>query len=281
MPEFGYAPVNGLQMYWESRGAGGVPLVVSHGGFGTTAMFGDLLDELAANRRVIAIELQGHGHTADIERAFSYEAFGDDIAGLVAHLGLGQVDLLGYSLGAGASLRSAIAHPALVRRLVCACAPCRREGWFPDVLDAMALVGAGLLEQMRGSALFEAWARVTPDVDAIPIVMDKMGALLRRPYDYSAEVARLPMPALLVFGDADSVPPAHAAEFFALLGGGLRDGGWDGSMVGSSRLAILPGRTHYDVCSAPELGAAVERFLASPSSQPSRNVTEASSRRPA
>src|SRR5579863_8190898 len=104
-------------MYWESRGEGGVPLLVTHGGFGTTAMFGGLLDELAADRRVIAVELQGHGHTADTARPFTYEAFGDDIGALVTHLGLGEVDLLGYSLGAGATLRCAIQHPSLVRRL--------------------------------------------------------------------------------------------------------------------------------------------------------------------
>ena len=270
MPEVGYAPVNGLQMYWESRGEGGVPLIVSHGGFGTTAMFPGLLDELAAGRRVIAIELQGHGHTADIPRPFSCEDFGEDIAALAAHLELGQVDLLGYSLGGGASLRCAIQHPALVRRLVVAAAPCRREGWFPEVLAGMERVGAGLFEQMRRSPLFEAWASVAPDVDAIPGVMDKVGAMLRRPYDWSAEVAALPMPVLLVFGDADSVPTAHAAEFFALLGGALRDAGWDGSMKGSSRLAILPGRTHYDLFTAPELGAVVARFLDQPGSQPSR-----------
>ena len=270
MLQSGYAPVNGLRMYWEARGEGGVPLIVSHGGFGTTAMFGGLLDELAAGRRVVAIELQGHGHTADIDRPFSYEAFGDDIAALAGHLGIGQIDLLGYSLGAGASLRCAIQHPSLVRRLIVAATPCRREGWFPDVLAAMAQVGGGLLEQMRRSPLFEAWATVAPDADAIPTVMDRMGALLRTPYDWSEEVAGLAIPVLLVFGDADSIPPAHAAEFFALLGGGLRDAGWDGSLAGVSRLAILPGRTHYDLFSAPELAAIVERFLGQPGSQPSR-----------
>ena len=270
MPEVGYASVNGLEMYWESRGEGGVPLIVSHGGFGTTAMFAGLLDELAAHRRVIAIELQGHGHTADTARPFSYEGFGDDIGALVAHLELGQVDLLGYSLGGGASLRCAIQHPALVRRLAVAAAPCRREGWFPDVLAAMEQVGAASFEQMRRSPLFESWASVAPDVDAIPVVMDKIGALLRMPYDWSEEVAQLSMPVLLVFGDADSVPPAHAAEFFALLDGGLRDAGWDGSMAGSSRLAILPGRTHYDVFAAPELAAILARFLDQPESQLSR-----------
>jgi pimeloyl-ACP methyl ester carboxylesterase len=259
--DHGYAQLGALRMYWESRGEGGVPLIATHGGFGTTAMFGPLLDELARARRVVAVELQGHGHTADIDRAFSYEAFGDDLAGLASDLGLRQVDLLGYSLGGGASLRCAIQHPELVRRLAVVGQPCRRDGWFPDVLAAMARVSGALLETMRASTLFERWAAVAPDPAAIAGVMDKTGELLRRPYDWSAEVAQLPMPVLLVYGDADSVPPSHAAEFFALLGGGLRDAGWDGSALGVSRLAILPGRTHYDVGSAPELAPVLERFL--------------------
>ena len=110
-PATGYAPVSGVQVYWESRGQGGTPLVVVHGGFGLASMFGDLLDQLAEHRQVVAIELQGHGHTRDTDRRFSYERFGDDIAGVIDHLGLAQADLLGYSLGGGASLRAAVGIP--------------------------------------------------------------------------------------------------------------------------------------------------------------------------
>jgi pimeloyl-ACP methyl ester carboxylesterase len=107
----GYAPVNGVRMYWRSLGSGGTPLVVAHGGFGTTDMFGGALDRLAADRRVVFVELQGHGHTADVDRPFSYEAFGDDLAELIRQLDLGPADLLGYSLGGGSALRAAIQHP--------------------------------------------------------------------------------------------------------------------------------------------------------------------------
>src|SRR5260370_32415774 len=100
----GYAPVNGAQMYWESRGEGGVPLIVTHGGFGLASMFSELLDRLAAQRRVIAIELQGHGHTADTGRPFRYESFGDDIAALICPFSLGQADLVGYLLRGKATL---------------------------------------------------------------------------------------------------------------------------------------------------------------------------------
>jgi len=261
-PTVGYAPVNGVEMYWESRGGGGVPLIVVHGGFGVTSMFGDLLDELAASRRVLAIELQGHGHTRDIDRAFSYEAFGDDIAALVEQLELDQADLLGYSLGAGASLRCAIQHPDRVRRLAIVSFPCRRDGWFPEVREGMSQVGAAMFEQMRHSAMYRDWREVAPDPDAFPALMDKVGELVARPYDWTDEVRGLRCPTLLIYADADSVPPAHAADFFALLGGGLKDPGWDGVAATASQLAILPGLTHYNVFDAPQLGAAVERFLA-------------------
>ncbi|MGD0372973.1 MAG: alpha/beta hydrolase [Streptosporangiaceae bacterium] len=108
----GYVPVNGLDMYWESRGDGGVPLVVVHGGFGLASMFGDLLDQLAEKRQVIAVELQAHGHTRDTGRPFSFEAFGDDIAGVIEHLRLGQADLLGYPWAAAQACAAWSSTPA-------------------------------------------------------------------------------------------------------------------------------------------------------------------------
>ena len=257
----GHAPVNGVEMYWESRGSGGVPLIVAHGGFGLAAMFGGLLDALAERRRVIAIELQGHGHTRDVDRDLSYEALGDDIAALIEHLELGRADLFGFSLGAGASLRCAIQHHDRVRRLALLSFPCRRDGWFPEVLAGMGEVSAAGFSQMRRSPMYSAWAAVAPDRDAFPALMDKVGALLRRPYDFSEEVARLPMPVLLAYADCDSIAPAHAAEFFALLGGGLRDAGWEGPLPTPSSLAILPGQSHYDVHTSPLLAPVLERFL--------------------
>jgi pimeloyl-ACP methyl ester carboxylesterase len=257
----GYAPVNGMEVYWCSRGSGGTPLVVVHGGFGVTTMFGELLDRLAVDRRVVAVELQGHGHTHDVDRPFRFESFGDDLAALVEHLGLGRADLLGYSLGGGASLRAAIQHPERVRRLVLVATPCRRDGWFPEVLEGMGRVSGAGFESMRGTPMYQAYAAVAPDVDAFPTLMDRTGELLWRPYDWSDEVRGLKVPTLLVYGDADSISPAHAVEFFALLGGGLRDAGWDGAGRPASELAILPGRTHHDVFWARELAGVVAAFL--------------------
>ncbi|SOD93459.1 Pimeloyl-ACP methyl ester carboxylesterase [Blastococcus haudaquaticus] len=258
----GYAAANGVQMYWRSVGEGGTPLVLVHGGFGLADNLDDLAGQLAGGRRVIAVELQGHGRTADVDRPFSSEAFGDDLAALIGELGLGQADLLGYSLGAQASLRAAIQHPDRVRRLVSVSGAFRRDGWFPEVLEAKAHVNSGLFEQFRHSPPYAAYAAVAPDVDAFPVLMDKTGALLARGYDWTEDVRALRVPTLLVFADADGIPPSHMAEFFALLGGGLRDAGWDGAQRPESRLAVLPGRTHYDVVQAPELPGMVADFLA-------------------
>jgi pimeloyl-ACP methyl ester carboxylesterase len=262
--EEGFAPIGDLRMYWRSLGSGGTPLVVVHGGFGLVDTWGEVLDRLAERRRVVAVELQGHGRTPDIDRPFGFEAFGDDLAGLVEHLDLGPADLLGYSLGGGAALRAAIQHPHLLRRLVLVAVPCRRTGWFPEVTAGMDQVGSAGFPMMRQTPLYEAYAAVAPDVDAFPRLMDKTGDLLRRPYDWTEEVRGLAVPTLLVYGDADSVPPSHAAEFFGLLGGGLRDAGWDGAARPASSLAVLPGRTHYDVAAAPELPGVVAGFLDRP-----------------
>lgn len=256
----GYADVNGLEMYWESRGHGGTPLVVVHGGFGQASSFGDLLDRWAASRRVIAIDLQGHGHTRDIDRAFSWEAFGDDIAGVIEALGLAPADLFGYSLGGSASLQAAIQHPNRIRRLALVSIPCRRDGWFPEVREGMSHVGSTGFDQMKQSDLYADWAAVAPDPHAFPALMDKTGALLRMPYDWSEEIPKLPMPVQLVYADADSVPVTHIAEFYALLGGGLRDAGWDGSLRGRNRLSIAAGSTHYNVCQSPAIAGIVDHF---------------------
>jgi pimeloyl-ACP methyl ester carboxylesterase len=257
----GYAPVNGLELYWESRGEGGTPLVVVHGGFGLAWMFGDLLDQLAEQRQVIALELQGHGHTADIDRAFSWLAFGDDIAATIRHLHLGQVDLMGYSLGGTSSLRAAIQHPELIRRLILVSIPCRRTGWFPEVLQGMAGVNSALFETMKQAPMYAAYEAVAPDVNAFPALMDKTGALLAQDYDSTDDVRALPMPTLLIYADADSHPTMHQAEFYGLIGGGQRDAGWDGSGNQANRLAILPGLSHYDIVTAPLLARVVETFV--------------------
>ncbi|MER7009560.1 alpha/beta hydrolase [Dactylosporangium sp. NPDC000555] len=258
-----YAEVNGVPLWYEEHGEG-EPLVLLHGGFWTIEMFGALLPALAARRRVIAVELQGHGHTPDVDRPLRYETFGDDVAALIRHLGLARADVMGYSLGGGAALRTAMQHPDQVRRLIVVSVPVRRSGWFPEVIAGMAQIGPQAAEGMKGSPLYAAYEKVAPRVEDWPVLGAKMGDLLRGDYDWSAEAARITARTMLVYADADSVPTTHAAEFYALLGGGLRDAEWDASKRGPNLLAILPGRTHYDVTAAPSLPSLVEEFLSAP-----------------
>ena len=261
--ESGLLPVNGMQMYYESRGRddiGGTPLVVVHGGFGTAAMFGDVLDRLAVDRRVVAVELQGHGHTADVDRPFTWDGFGDDVAAAVTALGLDRADLLGYSLGAASCLRAAVRHPDRVRRLVVVSTPCRRTAWYPEQQAGLDHLDEAY-DMLRGSFVHDAYAAAAPEAEGFRALVAKTAALSRVPYDWSDDVRALPMPVMLVFGDADGVPPAHAAEFFALLGGGRADGSWDRSGVTPHRLAVLPGTTHYEIADDRRLAETVLPFL--------------------
>jgi len=262
-----YADVNGVSVYYEEHGSG-QPLTLLHGGLGSGEMYGPILPVLAAGRRVITVDLQAHGRTADVDRPLRHETLGDDVAGLIEHLGLAQVDLMGYSFGALTALRTAIQHPDLVRRLVLASIPCRRDGWYPESLAGMDAMGSQLAGMLMQSPVYEVYARVAPRVENFPVLLDKTGELLRRDYDWSAEVAKITAPVMLVYADADAVRPAHIVEFYALLGGGLRDANWDGSARSVARLAVLPGQTHYDLFAAPGLPAAVTPFLDASSLEP-------------
>jgi pimeloyl-ACP methyl ester carboxylesterase len=259
-PRSGYAPVNGLQLYYEIHGAG-EPLVLLHGGLGMTGMFGDLLPRLAQGRQVIAVDLQGHGRTADIDRPLRLELMADDIAALIRHLGFSHVDLMGYSMGGGVALRAAIQHHALVRRLVLVSVPFRRDGWYPEVVTAMAHVGAAAAPFMRESPQYRAYSAIAPDPTRFPALLDKVGDMLGQDYDRTDAVAAMRIPTLLVYGDADSISPTHMVEFFGLLGGGKGDAGWDRANMPISRLAILPGTTHYDIFASPLLADVVTPFL--------------------
>jgi pimeloyl-ACP methyl ester carboxylesterase len=262
----GYASVNGLKLYYEINGAGspGTPLILLHGGLGTVEMFKDILPSFTKCRRVIGVDLQAHGRTADIDRPLSFELMADDIAGMIRLLGFEQADIFGYSLGGGVALQTAIRHSQVVRKLVLVSAPYKRDGWYPEVLIGMSQMGPEAAKPMKQSPIYEAYARLAPRREDWPLLLAKLGQLLRQPYDWSEEVNKIHAPTLIVIGDADSIRPAHAVEFFELLGGGKKEVGWDGSGMPKSRLAILPATTHYNVISNPVLGSLVTPFLDEP-----------------
>jgi len=251
----GFAPVNGLKLYYEVSGSG-EPIVLIHGGVAGIVAFGDLPATLAAHRKVIAVELQGHGRTADIDRAFSFAAMADDIAGLIRYLELPRADLLGYSLGGEVALQASIRHPDCVGKLVLVSTTFRRDGWFPEVLAQFDHMGPEAGETLKRSPL----AQIYPDVNWRALFA-KLGELERSPYDWSAAVSGLKVPIMLVFADADSIRPEHVMEFYGLLGGGKQDAGLDGSRRPVAQLAILPGLTHYTIGSSPALSSVVAGFL--------------------
>ena len=241
--QHGYVSVNGLDIYYETHGEsdeGGVPLILLPGGFMTVEAMGAVVSQLAATRRVIGVELQGHGHTADIERPLRYEWMADDIAALIGQLGLGRADIFGYSLGGGVGLQTAIRHPEVVRKLALASTAFRRDGWYPEVLAGMAAMS---VEGFAGTPIEEAYLKTSPKPEAWPTVVDKMRALLGEDYDWTGEVAALTTPTLILVGDADSLHMGHVVEMFGLLGGDKGDGDLAGRLP-TAQLAVLPATTH-------------------------------------
>ena len=253
-----YASVNGLNMYYEVYGTGR-PIILLHGGVGASNMFDQVLPKLAENRQVIAVHFQAHGYTEDIDRPLRFELMAEDVAALIKHLGIEKADILGYSLGAGVALQTAIRHPDLIRRLVAISAPVKQSGWYPEVLELMAQMGPDTAKSIKQTQLYEFY----PDTDW-EALFAKLGDLVRQDFDWSKDVAAIKSPVMIVFADADAVRMAHVMEFFALFGGGQQDAGLDGSLRPEAQLAILPGTTHYDILSSPMLAAIVTQFLDSP-----------------
>ena len=257
-----YAEVNGINLYFETHGAGR-PLILLHGGLGSGEMFGPVLPALAERHQVIAVDLQGHGRTADIDRPIDMRLMADDIAALIDHLGLDRPDLVGYSLGGGVALHTASKYPAIVGRLVVVSANIRRNAIYPEMLAQQGQVSAAAAEFMKDTPMYQLYQRVAPHPGDFPRLLDKIGEAMSKDFDFTEEVRGLRMPTLIVAADADMAPPSHYAEVFNLLDGGLRDGGWmgEGRPKGGHALAILPGLTHYNIFSSPLFVAATLAFL--------------------
>lgn len=251
------ADVNGQRIYYDVHGAGR-PLVLLHGGINPDC-FGDNLAALARGRQVITPHLQGHGRTPDSDRPLRTDSMADDIAALIRHLGLGRADVIGFSLGSSVALHVAIRHPDVVDRLVLVAARMRQDGAYPEVVAAFdgleanaPMIGGGVAASPLGQAY--------PDVDWVNLFR-KVGDMVKRPFDVSAEVAALRARTLLVYADADMVRPEHVVEFWKALGGGQHDAGLDGSHRTANQLAIVPGATHYSIAVDPMLAEVVGRFL--------------------
>ena len=256
----GYAAVNGVNYHYAIYGTG-EPLLLLHGGMFHTEMFGLTLTKLAQHRQVIGVDLQGHGRTALGAREINLVDMGDDMAGVLKKAGYAKADVLGYSMGGGVAFRFAAQHPEMVRRLVLVSTPFAQDGFFPEMLPQQAALSAAMAEQMKGTPIYQAYVAVAPRPEEFPQLLDRMGAYMRKPYDWSADVRKLTMPVMLIYGDSDMFRPEHEVKFYQLLGGGLRDAGWQREQMSQNRLAILPNLTHYEIGTAPALADTALPFL--------------------
>ena len=236
----GYAPVNGLKMYYEIHGSG-EPVVLLHGAFmAITGDWNDWINELAKTRKVIAVEMQGHGRTADINRDITYENLSDDVAALLDYLKIERADIVGYSLGAGTAMQCAIRHPEKVRKVVSISAPMRRDGWVKEANDFWPTF---TWEIFKGTPMETEYKRLSPTPDKFPDFVNHIKAMALRPYDFGADKLKATKaPMFFIHGDADGVRLDHIAEMFRLKGGGEIHG--DMQPRSESRLAILPNTTH-------------------------------------
>ena len=239
-----YASVNGLQLYYEIHGSGR-PLVLLHGGLLTIGLnFGPLLEPLAVSRQLIAVELQGHGHTADTGRAMTIEALAGDVIALLDHLGTAEADLFGFSLGGLVAYGIALGAPSRVGKLIVASADAHRPpGRESAPLDEDRLPTPADFQAMR-----DAYEAVAPDPAHFGESAAKTEALVHEFPGWTDELRSLQVPTLLIFGDRDFSPLPDVVEMFGLLP--------------NAQLAVLPGTTHVGVTRRPgEVLALITPFL--------------------
>jgi len=235
----GYAPIGDLNMYYEVHGRGR-PTLLLHGAYMTIDSMGPILPGLAESRQVIAMEQQGHGRTADVDRPITYEQMADDTAALVRHLKLDEADVIGYSMGGGIALQIAIRHPELVRRLVLASTSFALDGMPAVALEMFPTITP---ELFAGTPIEEEYLRTAPNPGDFPKLVEKLTQLDTTDFAWSKDDIRaIAAPTLIVLGDSDGIRLEHAVELFGLRGGGVM-----GDLQGlpESQLAVLPGTSHF------------------------------------
>jgi len=246
-----YAPVNGLNMYYEIHGSGD-PLVLLHGGMTTIhSSFASVLPILAQIRQVIAVEQQGHGRTADIDRPLTFEQMADDTAALLGHLGVKKANFFGYSSGGVTALQVAIRHPDLVRRLVLVSAFFTRDGYYPEVMAGLEQATADKMP----AEMKAAYTQVAPDPEGWATLVAKVAKQASEFRSWPPEDIRsIQSPTLVMVGDHDIVRPEHAVEMYRLLPHG--------------QLAVLPGASHGLLFERPDwVVAMITAFLEPPVSK--------------
>ncbi|HTJ53193.1 MAG TPA: alpha/beta hydrolase [Cyclobacteriaceae bacterium] len=238
----GYAPVNGLKIYYEEYGMGD-PVVLLHGSFmNINVNFGAMIPELAKTHRVIALEMQGHGRTADINRALSFTALADDVAGLMNYLKIDSATIVGYSMGATVALELALTHPEKVSKVIFISSVYKSDGWIKPVRDAFAMMS---VEMLSNTPLKEIYNSLAPDKLHWKTFVSNMIKFENIPYDLGIEnIRKMKAPMLIIQGDNDGVDLAHTTELYTACGGGIFG---DMMPMPKSRLAILPATSHVSI----------------------------------
>lgn len=244
----GYASVNGLKMYYEIHGKG-QPIVLIHGAYsGINSSFGALIPELAKTRQVIALELQGHSRTADMDRALGIPQLSDDVVALMKQLSIKQADIFGFSLGSAVGFELALRHPEMVRKLIMASFSYRISGIYPEIWGA---VGSITPEMFEGTPFKKEYDSLAPDPKHFPVLMEKLKALNTSIRDRTdAELKSIQAPTLLIAADGDIVKPEHIVEIFKMMGGGP---GINFGQPSKVQMAIIPGSPHATLTSRNEL----------------------------
>ena len=238
----GYAQVNGIKMYYEVHGAG-KPVVLLHGAFNTiNTAFGQLIPALSKNHQVIALELQGHGRTQDVDRPFSFESMADDVAALLKFLKIDSADIFGYSMGGGVAQQVAIRHPSVVRRLIITSSVYKYEGWSPETRAILPMLTPEMFEP---TPIKQEYDKLAPDKKHWKEFINKMKKFVTTTYDFGADkIKAIKSPTLIIIGDGDGVLPEHAVEMYRLRGGSYMI---DFGPIHAAQLAILPGSSHISV----------------------------------
>jgi pimeloyl-ACP methyl ester carboxylesterase len=238
-PTTGYAPVNGVKMYYEVHGSG-EPVVLLHGAFMTiTNNWAGWIGELSKTRKVIAVEMQGHGRTADTKRDITSENLADDVAALLEQLKIPRADLIGYSMGGAVAMQCAIRHPDKVRKVVVISSVFRRDGMVKEALDMFPKLTA---DAFKGSPIEVEYKKLSPTPDDFPKFLKRLLATASSGHDLGADKLKATKaPMFFIHGDADGIRLEHVAEMFRLKGGEIHG---DMKPRSASRLAILPNTTH-------------------------------------
>ena len=238
----GYAPVNGSKVYYEVYGEGR-PIVLLHGAFFTIGMnWGQLIPELSKTRKVIAIELQGHGHTPFSDRKLNFATLASDVEGVMNYLKIDSADVAGFSMGGSVAYQLAIQSPKRVRKLVIISSTYKSSGWLPVVTNGFKNMKP---ELFTNSPIKTAYDAVAPDKTKWTKFLDQMIAFAGVPFDLGeANIAKITAPVLLISGDNDGLDKIELIKTYQLLGGAVSA---DLGPMPKSQLAIVPSQGHVSL----------------------------------